>query len=239
MRLPNSPIVKDKPKHFNDILEIEDRINIFLKEYMEGYYLPWLWTLQNIFNKNIKNPKKILKDLLDVKLFRHGENLIRTMRIEPEDIDDNLKNKIYLNVDNFIKKKLKNYIIQPYWDIEDKNLINKIDILEGGNPITDKRTLNMSLKMGQFTGELVKSRLPFPHDLEYEKTFFPFLILTKKRYVGNKYEDDINKYKQDYNGIVLKRRDNAPIVKKICGGLINCLINERNPEGQENTLLNV
>ena len=89
----------------------------------------------------------------------------------------------------------------------------------------------MTLKMGQLTGELVKSRLPFPHDLEYEKTFFPFLILTKKRYVGNKYEEDVNKYKQDYNGIVLKRRDNAPIVKKICGGIINYLINERDPEG--------
>ena len=230
MRLPKPPDVKDKPSHHKDILDIEDRIDIFLKEYMEGFYLPWIWTLQYIFNKNTI-PKKILKDLLDVKLFRHGENLIRTMRVEPEDIDDNIKNKIYADVDNFIKNVLKDTIIQPFWDLEDDILINSVELLTGGNPITDKRTLNMSLKMGQFTGELVKSRLPFPHDLEYEKTFFPFLILTKKRYVGNKYEEDINKYKQDYNGIVLKRRDNAPIVKKICGGIINCLINERNPEG--------
>ena len=69
--------------------------------------------------------------------------------------------------------------------------------------------------MGIITGELVKKRLPFPHDLEYEKTYWPFLILTKKRYVGNKYEFDPNKYKQDCMGIVLKRRDNAPIVKEV------------------------
>ena len=76
---------------------------------------------------------------------------------------------------------------------------------------------------------MVKSRLPFPHDLEYEKTYWPFLILTKKRYVGNKYEFNPDKYKQDCMGIVLKRRDNAPIVKEVCGGIINCLINDRNP----------
>jgi len=230
MRLPNPPEVKNKPSHHKDILDIQDRINIFLKEYMEGFYLPWIWTLQYIFNKDTI-PKKILKELLDVKLFRHGEKLIRTMRIEPEDIDDNLKNKIYSETETFFKTKLKDTIIQPYWNLENEKLINCVELMKGGNPITDKRTLKTSLKMGQFTGELVKSRLPFPHDLEYEKTFFPFLILTKKRYVGNKYEEDPDKYKQDYNGIVLKRRDNAPIVKKICGGIINCLINERNPEG--------
>ena len=52
--------------------------------------------------------------------------------------------------------------------------------------------------MGIYTGDMVKGRLPYPHDLEYEKTFWPFLILTKKRYVGNKYEFDFDKYKLDF-----------------------------------------
>ena len=60
LRLPKSPIVKDKPLHHKDLLDIEDRINIFLKEYMEGYYFPWIWTLQYVFNKKTI-PKKILK----------------------------------------------------------------------------------------------------------------------------------------------------------------------------------
>jgi DNA polymerase elongation subunit (family B) len=85
--------------------------------------------------------------------------------------------------------------------------------------------------MGQLSGEMIKSRLPFPHDCEYEKTFWPFAILTKKRYVGNKYEFDPDKFKQDFMGIVLKRRDNAAIVKEICGGIINILINDRDPQG--------
>jgi hypothetical protein len=112
-----------------------------------------------------------------------------------------------------------------------KKKIYVIDIYEGGQAITDKRTLEYGMEMGKLSGETIKSRLPFPHDCEYEKTFWPFAILTKKKYVGNKFEFDSNKYKQDFMGIVLKRRDNAPIVKEICGGIINQLINNRSPQG--------
>jgi DNA polymerase elongation subunit (family B) len=90
------------------------------------------------------------------------------------------------------------------------------------------------MELGQITGELIKTILPFPHDCEYEKTFWPFAILSKKRYVGNKYEFDPNKFKQDFMGIVLKRRDNSPIVKEICGGIINYLINHKSPQSAIN-----
>jgi hypothetical protein len=130
------------------------------------------------------------------------------------------------------------YWPQPRWDFDNNmNIIRKVDIYEGGNSITDKRTLDHGMEMGKLSGELIKSHLPFPHDCEYEKTFWPFAILTKKRYVGNKYEDDPNKYKQDFMGIVLKRRDNAPIVKEICGGIIDQLINNRSPEGAKKYMI--
>ena len=64
-----------------------------------------------------------------------------------------------------------------------------------------------------------------PHDLEYEKTFYPFVILSKKKYVGNLYEHDVNKFKQKSMGIVLKRRDNANIVKHVYGGIIDIILN--------------
>ena len=134
-------------------------------------------------------------------------------------------------VKNFIDNTLKDYIIQPWWDIIDNQKVYKVRILYGSEPIIDKRTLNFSIELGELSGELVKSRLPFPHDLEYEKTFWPFLILTKKRYVGNKYEFNPDKFKQDYMGIVLKRRDNAPIVKEICSGIIDYLVNKKDPFG--------
>jgi DNA polymerase elongation subunit (family B) len=42
------------------------------------------------------------------------------------------------------------------------------------------------------------------------------------------YEDDPNKGKRKSMGIVLKRRDNAPIVKDVYGGIIDILMKEKN-----------
>ena len=62
-----------------------------------------------------------------------------------------------------------------------------------GTPITGKRSLEITIELAIQAGALATQFLKPPHDLEYEKTFWPFLILTKKRYVGNKYEFDPNK----------------------------------------------
>jgi DNA polymerase elongation subunit (family B) len=45
--------------------------------------------------------------------------------------------------------------------------------------------------------------------------------------VGNKYEESATDFKQTSMGIVLKRRDNAPVLKTIYGGAIKILLNER------------
>jgi len=53
--------------------------------------------------------------------------------------------------------------------------------------------------------------------LEYEKTYLPYILFTKKRYVGKLYEFKTNLEKDwvlDYKGIALKRRDSSIIVKK-------------------------
>jgi DNA polymerase elongation subunit (family B) len=137
----------------------------------------------------------------------------------------------------FIENTLKDNWIYPWWDVKEDKLKYKIKFYKGGQIVSDKRSLENSIELGILSGEMVKSRLPFPHNLEYEKTFWPFLILTKKRYVGNKYEFNANKFKQDFMGIVLKRRDNAPIVKEICSGIINYLINLHDPEGAKKFII--
>lgn len=108
----------------------------------------------------------------------------------------------------------------------DLNIKNKLT----GEYIIDKSSLISAINFGKASSMLIKKRLPFPHNLEYEKTFYPFCIMAKKRYLGNKYEENPNKYKQIVMGIALKRRDNANIVKKIYGGLVNITLNENNIE---------
>lgn len=95
-------------------------------------------------------------------------------------------------------------------------------------PIEGKDALELSIIIAQEACGLVSSFLKAPHDFEYEKTFMPFCLLSKKRYVGILYETDPNKGKRKEMGIVLKRRDNAPIVKDIYGGVIDILMKEQN-----------
>jgi len=94
-------------------------------------------------------------------------------------------------------------------------------------PIVGKKALEFSIEIAKDSCHLVSSFLKAPHDFEYEKTFMPFCLLSKKRYVGILYEHDPNKGKRKEMGIVLKRRDNAPIVKDIYGGVIDILMKEQ------------
>jgi DNA polymerase elongation subunit (family B) len=100
-----------------------------------------------------------------------------------------------------------------------KDKDNKLDI--------SKEALAQSIKLAQQAAKLINDSIPKPQSIIYEKTFFPFCIISKKRYVGNKYETDLNKYTSASMGIVLKRRDNANIVKCIVGGVIDKIMNQR------------
>jgi len=96
-----------------------------------------------------------------------------------------------------------------------------------GTPIRGKKALEITIELAKKAGEMATKFLKKPHDLEYEKTFMPFCLLSKKRYVGMLYEEDPNKGNRKEMGIVLKRRDNAPIVKDIYGGIIDILMKEQ------------
>jgi hypothetical protein len=97
-----------------------------------------------------------------------------------------------------------------------------------GVPIRGEQALEITIELAKHAGKLATTFLKTPHDLEYEKTFMPFCLLSKKRYVGMLYENDYKKGKRKEMGIVLKRRDNAPIVKDIYGGVIDILMKEQN-----------
>ncbi len=101
---------------------------------------------------------------------------------------------------------------------------------ENGDDIFGKEALKGAIKIGMEIEGKIKRFLPYPQKLNYEKCMYPFILFSKKRYVGNLYEkDDIN-FKQKSMGIVLKRRDNANIVKKIYGGIIDIILNRQDLE---------
>jgi DNA polymerase elongation subunit (family B) len=93
-----------------------------------------------------------------------------------------------------------------------------------GNKVIGKKALEVTIDLSVEVEKMASDFLKPPHYLEYEKTFMPFLLLSKKRYVGMLYEHDINKCKRKEMGIVLKRRDNAPCVKDCYGGIVDILM---------------
>ena len=93
-------------------------------------------------------------------------------------------------------------------------------------PTTD---LAESIRLGISAGKRITEQCRRPYKIAYEKTFYPFILFCRKRYVGMMFEEDPNiKPKRKEMGIVLKRRDNAPIVKDVFGGALDILMKERN-----------
>lgn len=98
---------------------------------------------------------------------------------------------------------------------------------ENGNERTDREALIQTIDLCQKAASLINRSIPKPQFIVYEKTFFPFILVAKKKYVGYLFEKNPDKYSMKSMGIVLKRRDNAPIVKIVVGGIIDCILKYR------------
>ena len=99
---------------------------------------------------------------------------------------------------------------------------------ETGEKIRGKPALEMTIEIAQEAAELCTAYLKPPMGLAYEKTLMPFILLSKKRYVGMLYEDDPNDGYLKFMGLVLKRRDNCDLVKDVYGGVLHHLMNGSN-----------
>lgn len=89
------------------------------------------------------------------------------------------------------------------------------------------KDLAESIELGKKAAEKITASGRKAHKIEYEKTFYPFILFCRKRYVGMMYEDDVTKCKRKTMGVALKRRDNAPIVKDVFGGALDSLMEHR------------
>ena len=177
------------------------------RDYMENVFPNVIYSLYDAFTTDNKEKlDSILKEELVEEL--HTEEFI-----------NDIKNKI-VNILN--KCSIKPKTVYGDTDSVFIDFGLKID----NEYYENKEALEFAIDLGVIGGNFIKMKMHAPQDLEYEKTFYPFCILSKKRYVGNKYEFDKNKFKQNSMGIVLKRRDNAKIVKKVVGGMVDILLNE-------------
>ena len=202
--------------------------------------------------KQIKNQKDdFMKNVLDKRQLSikvtansiYGQTGAKTSTFYEKDIAASTTatgRKLLIYAKQVIEGAYKNRIVKTrnYGDVktdaeyvygDTDSVFFKFNLKDLNNKkIEGKKALEITIDLAKEAGELATKFLKNPHDLEYEKTFLPFCLLSKKRYVGMLYEHDINKCKRKSMGIVLKRRDNAPIVKDVYGGIIDILMNEKN-----------
>ena len=177
------------------------------RDYAEG---PFVEIMEKLVNLKKKKKTSMYKKFLNSQLVEKNDKIIE-------------------NVDKCVDF-LKNIKMEPktvYGDTDSIFVDYELKYRETDEYYMESDLLEWVILLGVVTGDLVKKVLLYPQDLEYEKTFFPWFILSKKRYCGNKYEFDPKKFKQISMGIVLKRRDNANIVKRVVGGLVDILLNKR------------
>jgi DNA polymerase elongation subunit (family B) len=146
---------------------------------------------------------------------------------------DELSDKFYNVIRKVLNKKTLE-LVGIYGDTDSVFIKAFIRDKKTNKLINDKEGLRIGIFLGIWASLLISTSLPPPQKQEYEKVYWPFIILTKKRYVGNLYEKDPEKSYQKSMGIVLKRRDNAPVVKIVCGNIVDQILNKKDSKGAVN-----
>lgn len=92
-------------------------------------------------------------------------------------------------------------------------------------------TVEESMKMGKEAAGLISAKFIDPIKLEFEKVYFPYLLINKKRYAGLYWSNPLKHDKMDCKGIETVRRDNCPLVSQLINTCLQLLLIDRNPEG--------
>ena len=189
----------------NDIDNINETYNIFEQDVFDALQLAYKITANSLYGQiGARTSSIYLKEIAACTTATGREMIMMAKKF----VEDNYNaDVIYGDTDSIFCKF-------PLKDNE-------------GNIVQGKDALPFAIETGIKVEKDIAKIMPKPQKLNYEKSLYPFILFSKKRYVGNLYEFDVNKYKQKSMGIVLKRRDNAQIVKKIYGGVIDIILKKQ------------
>lgn len=96
------------------------------------------------------------------------------------------------------------------------------------------KTLEESMALGREAAEFVSSKFVKPIKLEFEKVYYPYLLINKKRYAGLYFTKPDKYDKMDCKGIETVRRDNSPLVSNVMSTCLQKLLIDRDPDGAVN-----
>ncbi|XP_054160471.1 DNA polymerase delta catalytic subunit-like [Oppia nitens] len=93
------------------------------------------------------------------------------------------------------------------------------------------KTVSEAMKFGQQAAIEITKKFISPIKLEFEKVYFPYLLINKKRYAGLYWTKPEKYDKMDCKGIETVRRDNCPLVANMISTCLQKLLIDRDQEG--------
>ena len=95
------------------------------------------------------------------------------------------------------------------------------------------KDLKTVMKLGQEAAEHVSSKFPKPIKLEFEKVYFPYLLINKKRYAGLYWTTPEKYDKMDSKGIETVRRDNCRMVQTVIETILRKILIDQDVQGAQ------
>ncbi|XP_060084003.1 DNA polymerase delta catalytic subunit-like [Ylistrum balloti] len=92
-------------------------------------------------------------------------------------------------------------------------------------------TVAEAMTLGLEAANFISGKFVSPIKLEFEKVYFPYLLINKKRYAGLYWTNPEKHDKMDCKGIETVRRDNSPIVANLINTCLQMILIERDPNG--------
>ncbi|CAI9161254.1 unnamed protein product [Rangifer tarandus platyrhynchus] len=89
-----------------------------------------------------------------------------------------------------------------------------------------------AMALGREAADWVSGHFPSPIRLEFEKVYFPYLLISKKRYAGLLFSSRPDAHdRMDCKGLEAVRRDNCPLVANLVTASLRRLLIDRDPTG--------
>lgn len=99
--------------------------------------------------------------------------------------------------------------------------------------------LETCMKLGLEAADYVSTKFLRPIKLEFEKVYFPYLLINKKRYAGLYWTKTDKPDKMDTKGIETVRRDNCRLVQNVITTVLQKILRERDVSGAESYVKNI
>eukprot|EP00742_Colponemidia_sp_Colp-10_P013425 GILJ01015163.1.p1 GENE.GILJ01015163.1~~GILJ01015163.1.p1 ORF type:complete len:651 (-),score=116.14 GILJ01015163.1:49-2001(-) len=112
-----------------------------------------------------------------------------------------------------------------YGDTDSVMILCKTD-----KSLPDKDQIEAAMAFGREAADEVTREFIKPIKLEFEKVYFPFLLMNKKRYAGLLWTNSDKYDKLDAKGLETVRRDNCPLVSNVISGVLNRILIQRSLE---------